>query len=240
MKRKYLKALLMMLIILVFSVGTVYAAAPFIPGGDTVLPSVLPDNLDEIEVDQDMIQRAARLPAAPPAANTPSLNGWSSADGELFWNDLSLGGGSLYKIYLNIDGIPGESQDKNNMHQIMLLTYCFGADKSSNSTSTGNTDGFKVLRIFKTTESSSPRLLQALINGDNLQTITIEVVRSGGKSKLGYKLTLDNAVVASFKQNMGGYGCTEEICFNYSGAELTYYLYDSNETLKEEIKANWN
>ena len=100
--------------------------------------------------------------------------------------------------------ITGESTSKSKPNAIRCSYYSYEANvELHTSGSGGGSSAGKAHRtpviIHKTIGNSSPRLMKALLTGEALKTVTIEL-RSG--TKLFFTVTLDRATITSIQHSV--------------------------------------
>src|SRR6266496_3037646 len=108
-------------------------------------------------------------------------------------------------IYMTIEAasgpIKGESTSKTKKDAILCSYYSYGANVelhtsgSGGGTSVGKAHRSPVL-IHKTISNSSPRLMKALLTGEALKTVTIELVRG---TKTFFTIVLEHATVTGIQ-----------------------------------------
>lgn len=234
MKRTVIKVLSAALIMTALVTGSVFAA----PEAGSIIDPVIPTDeiiLQEATREKADYQQASQGIHANSRGRIPRLDSWSSNDGAVFWDSITPEGSSAWNIYMNAEGIAGESESAENRDQIELISYFFGADKTVKPVDPANKYGLKLLRVYKNIDRSSPEFLRVMLGGNKINTLAIEAKRGADGQHLICKLVLNNAVVASLKQGIGGQGNIEEVCFSYSGGELTYFRYSPTGTIEETI-----
>ena len=103
-------------------------------------------------------------------------------------------GGPNADMFLKLDGVPGDSTDKQHKGQIDVEAVAYN-DKLSGKRHVAT------IRIDKVTDSSSPKLLAASASGRHFKSATVTFRLSGadpGSAFETYKLS--NVVVSSFEQ----------------------------------------
>ena len=110
-------------------------------------------------------------------------------------------------IYMTIETstglISGESTSKTKPNAIRCNYYSYGANvelhtEGSGGASVGKPHRMPVI-IHKTIGNSSPRLMKALLTGEALKTVTIEL-RNG--TKIFFTVTLDRAIITSIQHSV--------------------------------------
>jgi type VI secretion system secreted protein Hcp len=112
-------------------------------------------------------------------------------------------------MYLNIDGIKGESAS-GSMHIISV----------ARDSATGMASGKRMhspITITKEIDKASPLLLSASSAHQTLRSVTITTQGATG-AKTAQKIVLTNATIVSVRKT----GTTEQITFDYQSIEVTY------------------
>jgi type VI secretion system secreted protein Hcp len=133
-------------------------------------------------------------------------------------------------VFLQIDGIKGESTDSKHKEWIEVLSYNWGvsqmasAIQSSSGGGTTQRADFQDLSIVKLMDSSSPKLFAACAQGDHIAKVILELCRAAGKEHLPYmNYELENVVITSVSVGGGGGGePTESVTFNYGKIKQVY------------------
>lgn len=151
-------------------------------------------------------------------------------------------------MFLLLDGIRGETQDNsyNKEGGIDVLAWSEGLSQSG-TTHQGGAGGagrssVQDLSITKYMDSSSPALRLLVANGQNIDTATL-IVRKSGQNQLEYfRIDLKNIIVTSV--SAGGSGgedrLTENVSLNFSEVTWTYTPSDTNGNALTPISVGWN
>ncbi len=146
-------------------------------------------------------------------------------------------------IYMTIetsnDPISGESTNKTKPNAIRCTYYSYGAnvelhtEGSGGGASVGKPHRMPVI-IHKTIGNSSPRLMKALLTGESLKTVTIEL-RNG--TKTFFTITLDRATITSIQHSVpDGYetpDAVEEIEFVFN--KITFKSADGSTVIDDAV-----
>jgi len=116
---------------------------------------------------------------------------------------------SATDFFMTAEGIKqgkfhGDSKVKGSEDQINVVGFTYEVDSPRNIT-TGQASGkrqHKPIVITKDWGASSPQFLNALVTGEKLPQVILEMVTvdASGKKKLTYKITLKNAQVTGVQQ----------------------------------------
>ena len=129
------------------------------------------------------------------------------------------GGGTTF---LKIDGIEGESTQKDHKGEIQIDSFSVGAQSSQSigSQSSGAGAGKVSIQSFsitKTLDKSSPLLFQAAATGKHFKDATLSFSRkAGGKEQTYLKFDFQNVFVSSVQDGSSGGGQpTEQVTFAF-------------------------
>jgi type VI secretion system secreted protein Hcp len=111
-------------------------------------------------------------------------------------------------VYLQIDGIKGESQDSTHQGWIELVQAQWGVTQPVNSTGSstgGRTTGrseYRTLSLAKLADLASPVLMQHCTNGKTIPKAKLEMMRADGDGKRVkyYEIELENVLIANMEQ----------------------------------------
>lgn len=103
-----------------------------------------------------------------------------------------------YDLFLRVDGIPGESLDKQHPNEIVALSFKHSQEMTAaTSGGGGGRVTFSPLTIVKYLDVASPTLMLNSARGAHIPT-AILTVRSQGPSPLEfYKITLSDVLITS-------------------------------------------
>ena len=133
--------------------------------------------------------------------------------------------------FLQIDGIKGESTDKDHKEWIEILSYNWGvsqmASASASSSGGGSTQraDFQDLSVVKELDTATPLLSQACWSGKHIDKVTLELNRAAGEKRETYMTyEMENVIISSVSVGGGGGGLpTESLTFNYGKLKTTYH-----------------
>lgn len=132
-------------------------------------------------------------------------------------------------MFLEVEGVPGESIDAVHKGHISLLAWSWGASQSG-STHLGPGGGsgkvaVQDLSFTKYVDSASHLLLLNCCNGTHIPKAVLTIRKAGGTAPLDYVvLTLNDIIVSSV--STGGSGgedrLTENIALNFAKFKFEY------------------
>jgi type VI secretion system secreted protein Hcp len=150
-------------------------------------------------------------------------------------------------IFLQINGIPGESTDDKHKDWIEVLSYSSGVsqrssgERSTGGAATGGRCDHQDFSIVKSLDKASPELNLHCSNGKHIDKITIELCLATGDKQPYMVYKLVDSIVSSVSIGGGGGRPTESVTFNYGAIYWTYIETDHESGKKKgEIKKWWN
>ncbi len=149
-------------------------------------------------------------------------------------------------IFLDLDGIKGEAQDKTHKDKIDILAWSWGASQSG-TTHTGSGSGsgkvaVQDLSITKYIDKASATLMLHCCNGKHISKGTL-IVRKAGENPVEYiKVELKDIIVTHV--SLGGSGgedrLTENITLNFREFKYVYTTQDKSGGKGAAPEAAWN
>jgi len=132
-------------------------------------------------------------------------------------------------MYLLIEGIKGESQDKANAApQMVIQSFSFGASNSSSvSTSSGGSGASRGLpsqiNIIKDLDNSDPDLFQSCLMGNHFTKATLVCRKSGGTQNVFYQIDLTEVFISNYNVsgNSGSGSDSPGASFSMSFKQIT-------------------
>jgi len=150
-------------------------------------------------------------------------------------------------MFLELDGIKGESLDDKHQDHIDILSTSLGVSNSSSAftgagSGTGKAD-FHDASFIKYTDSSSCDLFLACINGDHIDKATVYVRRAGGEEALEFlKITMEEVYVTSFQTSASG-GTelpTESFSLSFGKIKMEYQKQKEDGSGEPAGEVAWN
>lgn len=150
-------------------------------------------------------------------------------------------------MFLKIDGIKGETQDKVHAESIDVLSWSWGLTQSGTMHGGSGGGSGKVnvqdISITKYMDSSTSALIKACAKGNHIPTVTLTVRKAGGKDALEYiKLTLKAVIITSVKTGASGLEdrLTETITLNFAEFAFEYVPQDDKGGKKASCTSAYN
>lgn len=132
-------------------------------------------------------------------------------------------------IYLQIDGLKGESTDSEHKDWIEVLSFNHSITQPSSASANsagGGTTGrcqHQDYSITKFVDLASPKLYELACSGKHIKSVNIEMLRASGDKRVKYMVVAMEQVVISHVAPAGGQEFpSESISFNYGTIKWTY------------------
>jgi len=153
-----------------------------------------------------------------------------------------------FDIFLEIDGIPGESTDAKHQNQIEVLSYSHGLSQSVTSRSSGGAGSGERcdhgdFTITHTLDKASPKLVDALCKGTHISKVTVYLCRATGDKTEYMRYEMEDVLVSSVQTGGSGSGDipVEQVSFNYGQIKWNYTETDHKTGAnKGSIQAGWS
>jgi type VI secretion system secreted protein Hcp len=155
-----------------------------------------------------------------------------------------LGTLTSVNAYLMIDGILGESNDKDHKDWIDIKSYSWG-ETNAVVVGAGGGAGKVSMQDFKfvmKVNKASPKLFLAVANGKHIKNAVLEVCRNSETQQCFMKWTLNDVIVTSY-QTIGGTSegdIEEQFSLNFGMIEIEYKPIKPDGSVGESIKAKWD
>ena len=150
--------------------------------------------------------------------------------------------------FLDLDGIPGESQDEKFKNKIQLLSWSWGASNISSVAGTGGSGAGKVdLSDFSTMtffDKSTPKFFKAITKGTHITKGTLSAVKSGADGKPYLKVNFTEIFITGLQMSASSEVPSVSLSFTYNEIGIDYSIQDEKGTLtstgevKYSTKAN--
>jgi type VI secretion system secreted protein Hcp len=112
-----------------------------------------------------------------------------------------------FDAFLKLDGIPGESQDKNHPGEIEIESYSWGlSNTSSGSAGGGGGAGkasFQDISFTSAASAAGPLLALACATGRHIASALLTLRKNGGGGFEFTKIKLQDVLVSSYQQAGG-------------------------------------
>jgi type VI secretion system Hcp family effector len=173
----------------------------------------------------------AGVVGASGAAGAAGAQGSPGAPGETGGGQTSFGlSNAAGNTFLKLDGIKGESTDKQHKDDIEISSFSWGVSNPTTIGSAASGAGagkttFQSFNITKVLDKTSPLLLQAAASGQHIKEAELIFARkAGGKEQDFLYIKMENVLISSVQtQGSGKDGVPQEsVTFNFQKAEEVY------------------
>lgn len=151
-------------------------------------------------------------------------------------------------VFLKIDDIKGESQDKAHRDEIDVLSWSWGMERPVTGGDTGSTRQrgsvvFEDLKCTKYLDKATPKLMEACSKGTHMAEATLVVRKPGTDNPLEYLvITMRDVLVTSV--STGGSGgedrLTENVTLSFTEVEVRYTAQNQDGGTGEVVEMTWN
>ena len=144
--------------------------------------------------------------------------------------------------FLDVDGIPGESQDEKFKDKIQVLSWSWGASNVSSVAGTGGSGAGKVdmsdVSLMLNFDKSTPKFFKAISKGSHITKGTMSAVKSGADGKPYLKVNFTELFITGLQMSASSEVPTVSLSFSYNEIGLDYSVQDEKGTLNStgEIK----
>ena len=150
-------------------------------------------------------------------------------------------------MFLELDGIKGESADAKHKDKIEVLAWSWGMSNSGTfHTSTGGGAGkanFQDLSLTKWIDKASCAIMASCASGQHIKKAKLIVRKSGGKAPLEYLvINLEDVLISAY--STGGSGgedrLTENVTLNFGKFAIEYQAQKADGTGEKAGNVGWN
>jgi type VI secretion system secreted protein Hcp len=148
-------------------------------------------------------------------------------------------------MFLQLDGIKGESQDTVFQDAIEILSFSWGVQNTGSAQYQLGSGQGKVqvqdLHLTKRIDKSSPSLLQASVTGKHISSGTLSIRKAGGDAALVYlTYALTNILVSSVSTGSGGAEVHESVTLNFQQFTASYFVQGEGGTSQGSGEFGWD
>ena len=153
-------------------------------------------------------------------------------------------------MFLNLDGIEGESTDAGHRHEIELLSYGWGESHMLAGSGVGAGGGGSIGKIEMQdfhfcmhVNQASPKLFLACAAGTHIKRAVLSVRHTGNTQSDFLRWTLSDVLVTSY-QTAGEATAkslpADQISLHFAGIEVEYHPLKPDGSLGTGIQAGWD
>ena len=156
------------------------------------------------------------------------------------------GQAAVFDAYLKIDGIAGESIDRDHKDWIDLRSFSWGLSNASTGTVGGGSGaGRAVFSPFSYTQgldASVPSQFLAAASGRRIEDMTLDLVRAGENRQRFFQMVFEDVSISSL--HISGQTSTElpavSASANYGKVTLRYFTQKADGGVGEVIEGGWD
>ncbi len=159
--------------------------------------------------------------------------------------DVSEGYEMLAGMFIKFDGVDGESQNKDHIGWCNALSFSQGQSLPDGgiigSRQRGNVV-FEDIVVIKELDKASPKLAEAVCNGNVFPRVEIHLTRSYTGLVTYYAYELKNVLIVGYRIGGSGYSehvPTEELSLSFEEIKVTYTEFDAGGRAKGNVEYVW-
>jgi type VI secretion system secreted protein Hcp len=131
-----------------------------------------------------------------------------------------------FDCFIKIDGINGESSDKDHAREIEVLSFHWGVSQSGTAGYGGGKCSVQDFSFVKRTDSASPVLFQKCCQGEHIAEAHVTLRKAGGRAQEYLKYQFTDLLISSVRPGGSSQGSDdiplEEVSLNFAKCHLTY------------------
>lgn len=149
-------------------------------------------------------------------------------------------------LFLELEGVKGESKDSAHTDKIELMSWQFGASQQGTMHAGGGGGAgkamFQDLTIQKYVDSSSPTLWQHLTTGNHFATGKLIQRKAGGEKLEYFTIELKKVLISSISTggSDGEDRLMESLTLNFEEFKLSYTPQKDDGTGDAAVEFSWN
>lgn len=145
---------------------------------------------------------------------------------------LCLAGGARAAddVFMKVDGVQGDSVDRDHRGEIDLLTY----------SQTFETKSCSEVLVTKRLDSASPQLVARAVSGLRLPSVIIAFRRGGDPLQEYFKATLQSVVIARIELSESGTEVTERVSLQPRDIRIEFRAQKADGSLGSAVITNFS
>lgn len=150
------------------------------------------------------------------------------------------------RVFLEIQGLPGESEDLVHPGTIEVLSWSFGATQTGAHASGGGGGAGKVsmqdFHFSARVNKASPLLFHRCATGQHIKQAKLYVRKAGDRPEDYLKVTLEDVLVSSYQTgaSQGAPVPTDEVSLNFAKIEYEYRPLRADGTLGDPVRVRYD
>jgi type VI secretion system secreted protein Hcp len=131
-----------------------------------------------------------------------------------------------FDAFLKLDGIDGDSVDRQYERWIEVLSFSWGASNTSQGQATGGAGSGKVsfqdFHFMMNFNKASPELLKRCASGEHIKTGVLSVRKAGEKPLEFYKVRMTDILVSSYQDSGSSELPMDSVSLNFSNVAIDF------------------
>lgn len=146
-----------------------------------------------------------------------------------------------FDAFLLLDGIPGESQDRDHPEWIEVTGFATGGRfESTGGVGGGGAVRFSPIKVLKEIDSASPALRTRAADGSPIPIVVLELVRPDAARPVFYRIELEQAVISESSTVSASETTFEILTFDFRTIRWIYTELAPDGTPRGTIEAGWD
>ena len=149
----------------------------------------------------------------------------------------------MVSYFLRIDGIAGESQDKQHTGEIELESFSWGETHPAptpGAIAAGKVH-IKDLQVVKRMDKASPLLMLAAASGQHFKSAVLTARKPGEPAQEYLTITLGDLTVSSYQTEAAGHPLpVDQVSFSFGRIEIAYRPQRPDGTFDAPVSAGWD
>jgi type VI secretion system secreted protein Hcp len=148
-------------------------------------------------------------------------------------------------MFLQVDGVKGESADANHSGFIDIRSLSWGASQAASISGGGAGAGkvsFSDLTILAPMDSATPTLLKFCASGKHISKIKISLCKAGGNQVEFSTIVLSDVLVTGTQFQGAGEGETMDVNYSFQAAKVEhhYWVQGKDGSKGAETQMGWD
>jgi type VI secretion system secreted protein Hcp len=147
-------------------------------------------------------------------------------------------------MFLQVDGVKGESADANHQGWIDINSYSWGAAQSAVVSGSGLGAGkvsYHDLQIDTNVDSGTPAMLKLCSSGKHIANVKVSICKAGGTPMEYTTILLKDALITGVHFN-GANGGEQSVSYSFQGSKIEnhYWVQQKDGSKGAESQMGWD
>jgi type VI secretion system secreted protein Hcp len=148
-------------------------------------------------------------------------------------------------MFLQVDGVTGESADANHKGCIDVVACAWGASQKASTSGGGGGSGkvsFNDLMLHSDTDKATPALLKYCASGKHVPQVKISFCKAGGTQIEYATIVLKDVIVTNVKLSGAGASQSVGVEYSFQGAQVEhhYWVQSKDGSKGAESQMGWD